>query len=1105
MATELRSLRITADLDAGRYVAGMNEKIAADRAGTQSSDRLGDSVDNAKIKISSSLSVLERMSRQYVDGYGTASRFNAEILLLARSQDTHATSVEHLEQVYAGMQRRYGLIANANELAERGYLDLATAIGTVNRRLEEQAVVAARSAAAMQTRGMANDNSPNGFNAANIAFQMQDIAVTAAMGMNPLMIGLQQGSQLAGAYQGMNIRTAAATTAAAVTGLLSPVSLLSVGFSAALAAGIQFFTTSSSESEKATKALEDHEATIASVAKKYGDATPILRDYVAAREKAKDFEEIRTSFNALAEQEFAGPRKAIEALRDEFAALTIDLNQAGADPETLIDVQNAFNGVRAAIEQGSSASADFERTQNSLSQAFTQTGVPAIDEILKKVRQLADEYSRAGGEAKKLRDEPFNLRSGGTAVSDILEGTFFSDNGVVRRRSDFLPRDGSVRAPEKRPNIELDWGEADRVRLEIENSRRRLQAEIQAMQARSVNERAAAARAMEEANVIHGEDASARQNRIAVAELRARAEAENSLSEAQRQRSFSLQETMRSQEMEISLIGKTAGQIAAMQLQYQLMAELRQEAYQNGITNEAEFARVYGAQTALIAQRSAEYGKQVEIMAQLGLQQKLQFDREQLGRSAIDQQIASSQRGSGLPVDLSNDYANEVRSLERLKELRGDVTGFFQDFRDGLMKGESWGSALGNALMNSLTKAFNRQTDRLIDNLVNSLFNALGSGGSGGVSGGLNKAIGFTGANSVLSDLLGIGAANDNVASATSAASVLRSAGVTKTGIPLSVVTAGNGMTANVASQYAGRFQGLFNDLKAAGYNISSLGEGGYSYRNVAGTNNLSKHSFGEAVDINPRQNPWSHKFQTDLPANINDIAKRNGLTWGGTWNKPDTMHFQVDKSAEMASSALDKMAGNVGAATVGLGQLGTGLNQTVNGLGQVSQQLMSAVSGANGPANGGGILGGLGSLLGGISPTSSLWRPNTTLGAWLGVGMSDGGYTGSGGVYEPRGVVHAGEVVWSQRDVARAGGVAVVEAMRLGMQGYAMGGAVEAAASSRSAGGAVFNIYTDNPRGDRDIEDAVDRGVRRGIKAYDAKMPDRVKQINKRPYVRGQ
>lgn len=65
-----------------------------------------------------------------------------------------------------------------------------------------------------------------------------------------------------------------------------------------------------------------------------------------------------------------------------------------------------------------------------------------------------------------------------------------------------------------------------------------------------------------------------------------------------------------------------------------------------------------------------------------------------------------------------------------------------------------------------------------------------------------------------------------------------------------------------------------------------------------------------------------------------------------------------------------------------------------------------------------------------------------TSGGDWLGAifgalfggkGFSVGGYTGPGGVMQPAGVVHKGEVVWSQGDVARAGGVAAVEAMRKG------------------------------------------------------------------------
>jgi tape measure domain-containing protein len=45
--------------------------------------------------------------------------------------------------------------------------------------------------------------------------------------------------------------------------------------------------------------------------------------------------------------------------------------------------------------------------------------------------------------------------------------------------------------------------------------------------------------------------------------------------------------------------------------------------------------------------------------------------------------------------------------------------------------------------------------------------------------------------------------------------------------------------------------------------------------------------------------------------------------------------------------------------------------------------------------------------------------------------GFADGGYTGAGGKYQVAGAVHKGEVVWSQDDIRRWGGVGLVESMR--------------------------------------------------------------------------
>jgi len=45
--------------------------------------------------------------------------------------------------------------------------------------------------------------------------------------------------------------------------------------------------------------------------------------------------------------------------------------------------------------------------------------------------------------------------------------------------------------------------------------------------------------------------------------------------------------------------------------------------------------------------------------------------------------------------------------------------------------------------------------------------------------------------------------------------------------------------------------------------------------------------------------------------------------------------------------------------------------------------------------------------------------------------GFAEGGYTGKGGKYQVAGAVHKGEIVWSQDDIKRWGGVNLVESMR--------------------------------------------------------------------------
>ena len=81
------------------------------------------------------------------------------------------------------------------------------------------------------------DLMPNRFNTANIAAQFQDIGVTAAMGMNPLTIALQQGTQLSAILNSM--QNPLKGLAVAFKSILNPVSLLSIGITALIASFIQ--------------------------------------------------------------------------------------------------------------------------------------------------------------------------------------------------------------------------------------------------------------------------------------------------------------------------------------------------------------------------------------------------------------------------------------------------------------------------------------------------------------------------------------------------------------------------------------------------------------------------------------------------------------------------------------------------------------------------------------------------------------------------------------------------------------------------------------------------------------------------------------------------
>jgi len=107
----------------------------------------------------------------------------------------------------------------------------------------------------------------------------------------------------------------------------------------------------------------------------------------------------------------------------------------------------------------------------------------------------------------------------------------------------------------------------------------------------------------------------------------------------------------------------------------------------------------------------------------------------------------------------------------------------------------------------------------------------------------------------------------------------------------LVTIKAPNGQLWRVNRAAAEAFQGLMTDLTAEGYNPMS--SGGFNYRDIRGSDRLSQHAYGNAIDINAAANAMGG-HATDMPANIGDLAAKHGLEWGGNWkSRPDPMHFE--------------------------------------------------------------------------------------------------------------------------------------------------------------------------------------------------------------------
>lgn len=169
-----------------------------------------------------------------------ASNFANSIYRAAQAQDTLTTSTQKttrsLQNMYSAMLKA----ASSESILDR--INRVTGVsGLTNKSAEYSAEFFKRSTTKEEWNAMtgtlARDQMPNRFNTANIAAQFQDIGVTAAMGMNPLLIALQQGTQLSAVLNSMEKPIQG--LADAFKQIINPTSLWTIALTALAVVGLQ--------------------------------------------------------------------------------------------------------------------------------------------------------------------------------------------------------------------------------------------------------------------------------------------------------------------------------------------------------------------------------------------------------------------------------------------------------------------------------------------------------------------------------------------------------------------------------------------------------------------------------------------------------------------------------------------------------------------------------------------------------------------------------------------------------------------------------------------------------------------------------------------------
>ena len=646
-----------------------------------------------------------------IGGSGASARESASVFeQAAREADELARKVTNLraqlDPVGASQANLNAQLAEYAKLADMGQistLELAQA-QDLARDKHDQLVKS------LDKQG----GSKNNFQTTNVAYQLQDIFSTAALGMSPMTVALQQGPQLASVFGETGAAGAVKTLGTAFLSLVSPVSLATIGLTGLTAAAIQYFTSTKSESAKVADAIKNHSALIARIKDAWPQATAAIRQY-SAESKAILTQDTKDAVELYKKQIAESSKAAAYSL----SGIT-RRSRASGDP--IVDqLTQASNDLMAGVKAGDPPLRQFVER---LIEIENQKGAP---KNIKDVVDQAREAAKAGLDAQgKL-----------SPLIDTIHGVGAAAAAEVKRIDAFTTAINNLAGVAPTPLTD-----SEKLQQLYETTVNRASTREQKDDALSAYE-AAQKRLSDQNPLVVNSDGrltpvptpQGRPNR----ELGYDGDGSEKLAKAGQSAKNAYRDVIKSANdriQQMQLETQTAGQtgIAAETLSFKL--KLLQDATDKGRT-------VTAAQRAEIDKLAESYKAAATAASVAKLQQDIAFQQRQLGRSSLDQTVASTLQQYGLPQDLNSTYAQLIRSNEQLKTARDLAGDFASTLANGLRQGEGLWKSFGDAATSVLTKI----SDMLLNDVLNSLFrvNNAASSSGGGLLGSLGSLLGLGG------------------------------------------------------------------------------------------------------------------------------------------------------------------------------------------------------------------------------------------------------------------------------------------------------------------------------------------------------------------------